>query len=190
MTDLAGEALVSGILLLAFLGLLGLHVVDMRRRRARAAEIRATGDYGERAAAVREIIERAGRLLPAEGARLAEARRRAAQRDPRVNRDPAGVRRARDRAYANQRDVVGVAAAAAARDAALVALVAATGDPAAPPRPGTVAGVDRGDAALAAADAAAAVVAADRIPAEEFRLLTRAWREVIGPVGARPRAER
>jgi len=189
MTDLAGEILVWGIILVAFLGLLGLHLADMRRRRARTAEIRATGDFGERAAAVRDIVERAGRLVPAEGARLAEARRRAAQRDPRLNRDPAAIRRARDRAYANQRDVVAVAAAAAARAAALAALVAAPGDPTAPPRPGTVAAVDRGDAALAAADAAAAVVAADRIPAEEFRLLTRAWREVVGPVGARPRPE-
>jgi len=36
---------------------------------------------------------------------------------------------------------------------------------------------------------AAAVVAVDRIPADEFRILTKAWREVIGPIAVRPRRE-
>jgi hypothetical protein len=44
-------------------------------------------------------------------------------------------------------------------------------------------------AAECAAETAAAVVAVERIPADEFRILTKAWREVIGPVAVRPRRE-
>ena len=40
-----------------------------------------------------------------------------------------------------------------------------------------------------AAETAGALVAVERIPAAEFRMLTRAWRTVIGPVGVTPRRE-
>jgi hypothetical protein len=96
---------------------------------------------------------------------------------PTARMAPAATRRARDRAFANERDVVALAAAAGARDAALAAL-AALQDPAL-----------RRVAAECAAETAAAVVAVDRIPADEFRILTKAWREVIGPVAVRPRRE-
>ena len=47
----------------------------------------------------------------------------------------------------------------------------------------------RTEAAECAAETAGAIVAADRIPADEFKMLTRAWRKVVGPVGASPRRE-
>jgi hypothetical protein len=105
------------------------------------------------------------------------SRRVALAYDPRARRAPAAARRARDRAFANERDVVALAAATGARDSALVAL-AALPDP-----------EIRRTAAECAAETAAAIVAVDRIPADEFRALTRAWREVVGPIGVRPRRE-
>ncbi len=166
-------------LIAVFVLLLGYHLLDARRRAVRARAIRAAGEYGPRSAAVIGILEGAGRLSPAEIARLGDAHRRAVGRDPRMDRDPADFRRLRDRAYGNERDVVALAAAGAAADAIRAAAGAAT---VAPP--------DVQDAALAAGDAAGATVAADRLELEEVRLLTRAWREVVGPVGAVPRAGR
>jgi hypothetical protein len=116
-------------------------------------------------------------LEAAEAGRLVAARRLALAYDPRARRAPAAARRARDRAFANERDVVALAAATGARDAALVALAAL-------PDPET-----RRTAAECAAETAAAIVAVDRIPPDEFRALTRAWREVVGPIGVRPRRE-
>jgi len=164
-------------LIAAFLLLLGYHLVDTRRRARRVRAIRAAGEYGPRSGAVASILERAGRLSPADMARLGDAHRRAVGRDPRMDRDPAEFRRLRDRAYGNERDVVALAAARAAADA----IRASAAAPA-------VAPIDVRDAALAAGDAAGATVAADRLELEEARLLTRAWREVAGSLGAAPRA--
>lgn len=175
--DLASELLVWVALLGGFGILAAIHLVDGRRRRRRVVEICATGAYGPRAEIVSAIVARAGSLAPDEAARLEAARRVALKYDPRARKAPAAARRARDRAFANERDVVALAAAAGARDAALEALVAIP-DPAL-----------RRLAAECAAETAAAVVAVDRIPADEFRALTRAWREVIGPIAVRPRRE-
>ena len=175
--NLVSELLVWVAMLGAFGILAAIHVVDGRRRRRRVVEICAAGDYGPRAEVVREIVARAGHLAADEAARLEAARRIALEYQPKAARAPAAARRARDRAFANERDVVALAAATGARDSALAAL-AALPDPAL-----------RRVAAECAAETAAAVVAADRIPAAEFRALTRAWREVIGPIAARPRRE-
>jgi len=157
----------------AFLALLGYHLLDSRRRARRVAAIRASGEFGPRSAAVAAILARAGRLSPAEVARLGDAQRRAVRRDPRLDKDPPDVRRLRQRAYANERDVAALAAARAAGDT-IRASAAAAG----------VTAADLRDAALAAADAAGATVAADRLEVEEIRLLTRAWREVAASPGA------
>jgi hypothetical protein len=175
--NLASELLVWIALLGAFGILAAIHLVDGQRRRRRVVEIGAAGEYGPRAEVVREIIARAGRLDGEDAARLEAARRVALEYHPKAARAPAAARHARDRAFANERDVVSLAAATAARDSALAAL-ATLPDPAL-----------RRVAAECAAETAAAVVAADRIPAAEFRALTRAWREVIGPIAARPRRE-
>lgn len=175
--DLASELVVWVALLGGFGILLVIHLIDGRRRRRRVAEICATGAYGPRSEIVSAIVARAGTLAPDEAPRLEAARRIALEYDPRARRAPAAARRARDRAFANERDVVALAAASAGRDAAMAALVALP-DPAL-----------RRLAAECAAETAAAVVAVDRIPADEFRALTRAWREVIGPIAVRPRRE-
>jgi hypothetical protein len=47
----------------------------------------------------------------------------------------------------------------------------------------------RTEAAECAAETAGAIVAVERIPSVEFRMLTRAWRTVVGPVGVAPRRE-
>ncbi len=175
--DLASELLVWVALLGAFGVLAAFHFLDGRRRRRRVIEICATGEFGPRAEIVRGIVERAGTLDADEAARLEAARRVALEYDPKARKAPAAARRARDRAFANERDVVALAAATGARDAAMSGL-AALADPAL-----------RRLAAECAAETAAAVVAVDRIPAAEFRALTRAWREVIGPIAVRPRRE-
>jgi hypothetical protein len=175
--NLASELIVWVVLLGAFGILVAIHLIDGQRRRRRVVEICATGAYGQRAEIVRAIVARAGSLEPDEAARLEVARRAALEYDPQARRAPAAARRARDRAFANERDVVALAAAAGARESALAAL-AALPDPAL-----------RRVAAECAAETAAAVVAVDRIPADEFRALTRAWREVIGPIAVRPRRE-
>ena len=175
--NLASELIVWVALLGAFGILAAIHFLDGRRRRRRVVEICVAGAYGPRAEIVRAIVARAGLLEPDEAARLDAARRTALEYDPRARKAPAAARRARDRAFANERDVVALAAATGARNAALAALVALP-DPAL-----------RRVAAECAAETAAAAAAADRIPAAEFRALTRAWREVIGPIGVRPRRE-
>jgi len=175
--DLASELIVWVGLLGAFGILAAIHFLDGRRRRRRVVEICATGAYGPRAEIVRAIVARAGSLSADEAGRLEAARRAALEYDPRARKAPAAARRARDRAFANERDVVALAAASGGREAALAALVALP-DPAL-----------RRLAAECAAETAAAVVAVDRIPADEFRALTRAWREVIGPIAVRPRRE-
>ena len=139
---LASELLVWAVLLGAFGILAAFHLVDGRRRRRRVVEICSTGEYGPRAEVVRGIVARAG----VAGARtkrrgwIARGGSRSSY-DPRARRAPAAARRARDRAFANERDVVALAAATGARDSALAAL-AALPDPAlrrtarsAPPRP-------------------------------------------------------
>lgn len=161
-----------------FLVLWGLHRRDLRRRRARVAAMRAASDFGERSAAVAAVVAAAGALGPAAAAALAAERRRAFDWDPRLEKVPKAARTARDRAFANERDDVARAAADAARDAASGALAGARLDDRV-----------RTEAAEAAAEAAAAIVAADRIPAAEFKMLTRAWRAVVGPVGVGPRRE-
>ena len=175
--DLASELILWVALLGGFGILAAFHILDGRRRRRRVVEICATGAYGPRAEIVASIVARAGSLGPDEAARLEAARRIALEYDPRARKAPAAARRARDRAFANERDVVALAAATGARDAALAALVELP-DPAL-----------RRLAAECAAETAAAVVAVERIPAGEFRALTRAWREVIGPIAVRPRRE-
>lgn len=175
--SLASELIVWVVLLGAFGILAAIHLIDGRRRRRRVVEICATGAYGPRAEVVRAIVVRAGSLGPDEAARLGAARSVALEYDPRVRKAPATARRARARAFANERDVIALAAATGARDSALAALTTIP-DPAV-----------RRLAAECAAETAAAVVAVDRIPADEFRALTRAWREVIGPIPVRPRRE-
>ena len=110
---------------------------------------------------------------------LAVERRRAFEWDPRLEKVPKVARLARDRAFANQRDDVTRAAADAARDAATAAL----------PAPPALEARVRREAAECAAETAAAIAAAERIPAAEFRMLTRAWRTVLGPIGVAPRRE-
>ena len=158
-------------LIVAFVLLLGFHLVDTRRRARRLREIRASSDFGPASAAVAGILAAIGRMSPADIARLGDAHRRATGRDPRLDRDPAEFRRLRDRAYGNKRDVVALAAAEAASDAIRASASA-----------NTVAPIDLRDAALAAADAAGATVAAGRLDREQLRLLTRAWREVAGSI--------
>jgi len=164
-------------LILAFVLLLGIHLVDGWRRARRLRAIQASGAYGPRSAMVVSILATIGRLSPADIARLGDAHRRVTGRDPRMDRDPAEFRRLRNRSYANERDVVALAAARAAADAIRASAAAAT-----------VAPIDVRDAALAAGDAAGATVAADRLEAEEVRLLTRAWREVAGSISGSARA--
>jgi hypothetical protein len=175
LAALLSESILWLGLLAVFLVLLGFHLLDARRRARRVRAIRTGGDYGPRSAAVAGILERVGRLSPADIARLGDAHRRATGRDPRMDRDPAEFRRLRDRAYGNERDVVALAAARAAAEAISGSAAAAA---VAPP--------DVRDAALAAGDAAGAMVAADRLEVDEVRLLTRAWREVVGSLGAAP----
>jgi hypothetical protein len=170
---LSAEAALWVGLIVAFALLLGYHLVDSRRRVRRLRAIRASGDYGPRSEAVRSLLAAIGRMSPADVARLGDAHRRATGRDPRLDRDPAEYRKLRDRAYGNQRDVAALAAAQAAADAVRESPAAAT-----------VAPMDLRDAALAVADAAGATVAADRLQREELRLLTRAWREVVGTPGS------
>jgi hypothetical protein len=175
--NLASELLVWVVLLGAFGILAAFHLLDGRRRRRRVAEICRIGDYGPRAEVVQAIVARALALDAGQAAQLVAARRTALAYDLRARRAPAAARRARDRAFANERDVVALAAATGARDAALAALAAL-------PDPDL-----RRTAAECAAETAAAVVAVDRIPADEFRALTEAWSRVIGPIAARPRRE-
>jgi hypothetical protein len=173
-----GDILLTLAFVALFLVLYGAHRLDLRRRRLRVAAIRRAGTFGPRSGAVAAIVAGAAALEPAVARALAAERRLAFDWDPRLAKLPRDARRARDRAFASERDDVARAAADEARDAARRAL----------------AGVEvempvREEAAECAAETAAAIVAADRIPADEFKMLTRAWRKVIGPVGASPRRE-
>jgi hypothetical protein len=161
-----------------FLALFLLHRWDLRRRRRRVDALRAAGDFGPNSAAVAAVVAAAGRLNGTSADALAVERRRAFEWDPRLEKIPKVARLARDRAFANQRDDVTRAAADAARDAATAALLGAP-----------VEARVRREAAECAAETAAAIAAAERIPAAEFRMLTRAWRTVLGPIGVAPRRE-
>jgi hypothetical protein len=172
------DLLLTGMFVVVFLVLLGLHRLDLRRRRRRVADLRAAGDFGPRSAAVAEVVAAAAGLDASAATALAAERRRAFEWDPRLAKPPKAARQARDRAFASERDDVARAAAEEARDAATRALTGAALEP------GALA-----EAAEAAAEAAASIVAADRISAEEFRMLTRAWRTAVGPVRASPRRE-
>lgn len=172
------DLLLTGVFVAVFLALLALHRLDLRRRRGRVAALRRAGDFGPRSGAVADVVAAAAELDAAAAAALAAERRRSFEWDPRLTRPPKAARQARDRAFASERDDVARAAAEEARDAAARALAGAAIDEPV-----------RAEAAESAAEAAAAIVAADRITAAEFRMLTRAWRTVVGPVRASPRRE-
>jgi hypothetical protein len=161
-----------------FLALLGVHRWDLRRRRRRVAALRAAGEFGPNAAAVTAMVAAATTLDAGRARDLAAQRRVAFEWDPRLEKIPKVARTARERAFASQRDDVARAAAEEARDAALQALVATAVDDRV-----------RAEAAECAAETAGAIVAVERIPAAEFRMLTRAWRTVVGPIPVRPRRE-
>jgi hypothetical protein len=161
-----------------FVALFALHRWDLRRRRRRVAALRAAGEFGPNSAAVIAVVAAAGGLDAEVAGKLAVERRRAFEWDPRLDKIPKVARLARDRAFASERDDVARAAADAARDAAMAALAEAA-----------VEVRVRHEAAECAAETAGAISAAERIPAAEFRMLTRAWRTVVGPVGPPPRRE-
>lgn len=163
-----------------FVALFALHRWDLRRRRRRVAALRAAGEFGPNSAAVAALVAAAATLDAAAADRLSVERRRAFEWDPRLDRIPKVARHARDRAFASERDDVAMAAADEARDAVRAVLAGA------PP-----AGLEervRLEAAECAAETAGAMAAVERISATEFRMLTRAWRTVVGPIGvAAPR---
>jgi hypothetical protein len=179
LRELSADILLTLLFGAAFLVLFGLHRWDLRRRRRRVAAIRAAGDFGPGSAAVTAVITAAWSLDAAAARDLAAGRRLAFEWDPRLEKVPKAARLARDRAFASERDDVSRAAAEAAREAAADALAAADVDPRV-----------RSEAAECAAETAGAIVAVERIPSVEFRMLTRAWRTVVGPVGVAPRKER
>ena len=184
MTDdggrlLSADLLVTLLFVVAFLVLFAFHRWDLRRRRRRVASLRAAGDFGPNSAAVAAVLAGAAGLDAAAARDLAAGRRQAFDWDPRLDKVPKAARLARDRAFASERDDVARAAAEAARAAAATALAAAAVEPRV-----------RTEAAECAAETAGAMAAAERIPAAEFRMLTRAWRTVVGPVGVAPRRER
>ena len=172
------DLLLTLLLGAAFVALFGLHRWDLRRRRRRAAALRAAGAFGPNSAAVVAVVAAAGTLDAAAAGSLAVERRRAFEWDPRLDKVPKVARLARDRAFANQRDDIARAAADAARDAAAAALSGAA-----------IEARVRREAVECAAETAGAIAAAARIPAAEFRMLTRAWRTVVGPIRAAPRRD-
>lgn len=178
LRELSADLLLTLLFGAAFLVLFGVHRWDLRRRRRRVAAVKAAGDLGPNGAAVAAVVEAAARLDAGAARDLAAERRRAFDWDPRLEKVPKAARLARDRAFANERDDIARAASELARDAAIGALAAAGVDPRA-----------RLEAAECAAETAGALVAVERIPAAEFRMLTRAWRTVVGPVGVAPRRE-
>ena len=178
LREVSADILLTLLIGAVFLVLLGAHRLDLRRRRRRAAALRAAGDFGPNSAPVAAVVASAGRLDADAALALAAERRRAFDWDPRLDKPPKAARTARDRAFANERDDVARAAADAARDAATAALAG-----------GAVDERVRAEAAESAAETAGSLVAVDRLPAAEFRMLTRAWRTVVGPVGVSPRKE-
>lgn len=178
LRQLSADLLLTLLIGAAFVALYALHRWDLRRRRQRVAAIRASRAFGPNSAAVTAVHEAAARLDAAAARDLAAERRLAFDWDPRLEKVPKAARAARDRAFASERDDVARAAADAARDAAAAALADLDLDPRV-----------RLEAAECAAETAGALVAVERIPAAEFRMLTRAWRTVIGPLGVAPRRE-
>ena len=81
----------------------------------------------------------------------------------------------RDRAFASERDDAARAAADEARAAVRAALAGAP--------PAELGKRVRLEAAECAAETAGAIAAVDRLAATEFRMLTRAWCTVVGPIG-------
>lgn len=178
LRELSADLLLTLFIAAAFVALLGVHQLDLRRRRRRVAALRAAGEFGPNGDAVAAVIAAAGALDASSARALADERRRSFDWDPRLEKPPKVARVARDRAFASERDDVARAASEAARDAANGALAGS--------------GLDervRGEAAESAAETAGALVAVERIPATEFRMLTRAWRTVVGPIGVAPRRE-
>lgn len=179
LRELSADLLLTLLFGAAFLVLLAVHRWDLRRRRRRVAALRAAGDFGPNSAAVAGVIAAAGSLDAAAARDLAAGRRLAFDWDPRLEKVPKVARLARDRAFASERDDAARAAAEAARDAAAAALATVDVEPRV-----------RAEAAECAAETGGALVAVERIPSTEFRMLTRAWRTVVGPVGVAPRRER
>ena len=178
LRQLSADFLLTLLFGVAFIVLFAVHRWDLRRRRRRVAAIRASGDFGPNRAAVAAVVAAAGGLGAAAARDLAAGRRLAFDWDPRLEKVPKAARLARDRAFGSERDDVARAAAEAARAAARSALATADVDARV-----------RLEAAECAAETAGALVAVERIPAAEFRMLTRAWRSVVGPVGVSPRRE-
>jgi hypothetical protein len=162
----------------AFVALFALHRWDLRRRRRRVAALRAAGAFGPNSAAVAGVVAGAAGLDPAAAARLSIERRRAFEWDPRLDKIPKVARHARDRAFASERDDVARAAADEAREAVLAALLGAP--------PAELEDRVRLEASECAAETAGAIAAVERLAAAEFRMLTRAWRTVVGPIGVAP----
>ncbi len=178
LRQVSADLLLTLLIGAAFVVLLVAHRLDLRRRRRHVAALRAAGDFGPNSGAVAAVVAAAASLQAQAAGALAAERRRAFDWDPRLEKPPKAARTARDRAFATERDDTARAAAEAARDAATAALAEAGGD-------------ERmlAEAAECCAETAGALVAAERIPAAEFRMLTRAWRTVLGPVGVAPRRE-
>jgi len=175
---LASELLVWAALLGGFGILLVFHLADGRRRRRRVVEICATGEFGPRAEAVRAIVARAGALEAAEAGRLVAARRLALAYDPRARRrrrcatgPPTGVR---------QRAATVVALGRGHRGEGRRARRARG-----PAGPGDQAHGCR----VRGGDCRGRIVVRGPDPPDEVPRLTRAWREVVGPIGVRPRRE-
>jgi hypothetical protein len=178
LRQLSADLVLTLLIGALFLALLAVHRLDMRRRRIRVRALRAAGSFGPNSAPVGAVVTAAGDLDAPAARALADERRRAFDWDPRLEKPPKAARIARDRAFASERDDTARAAADAARDAAMAALAGAPIDDRV-----------RAEAAECAAETAAALVASPRIPSAEFRMLTRAWRTVVGPVGVAPRRE-
>jgi len=178
---LSADLLMTLLFGAAFVALFVLHRWDLRRRRRRVAALRAAGDFGPNSVAVVSVVAAAGLLDATAAGRLAGERRRAFEWDPRLDKIPKVARHARDRAFASERDDVAMAASDEARDAVRAALDG--------PQPGELEERVRLEAAECAAETAGAIAAVDRLSATEFRMLTRAWRTVVGPIGVAPPRE-
>jgi hypothetical protein len=178
LREVSADILMTVFIVAVFLVLFGVHRLDLRRRRRRVMALRAAGSFGPNSASVAAVVAAAATLDVSAARSLAEERRRAFDWDPRLDKPPKAARAARDRAFANERDDVARAAAEAARDAAMGSLAGAAIDERV-----------RIEAAGSAAETAGAMVSVDRLTAAEFRMLTRAWRTVVGPIGVAPRKD-
>ena len=171
------EAIVWIAILAAFAVIGGYHLWDQRRRRRRRARIRAEGDWGPNRTAVNTVLVAAGRLDAVAADRLAARRRAAFLWDPRLDKIPKAARAARHRAFESERDDYSFAAAQEALARARASLGHA-------PQGAAVR-----EAADCAAETAAAIVAAERLSSTEYRMLTRAWRDVLGAIELRAHSE-